>query len=83
MYKIHKKMMSSDSEQIKLPYETMTATDGTQSKKLTVTQYIEKKLLELLVEMIIMDKMSFFTIKRKCFFKFVRTMEPQFSMHSL
>lgn len=60
----------------------MTATDGTQSKKLIVTQYIEK-LLESLVEIIIMDKMPFFTIKRKCFFKFVRTMDPQFSMHSL
>lgn len=62
-----------------MSYETTTALDGTQSKKLTISQYSEKQLRELLVKKIINDEMHFLTVERQGFHNFVNDMKPRFS----
>lgn len=58
-------MATSCIEQTKLSYEIGLTTDGTQSKKLIVPQYSEKKLKELLAETIIMNEMLFLIVEEK------------------
>lgn len=68
--------------QTKLSYETSIAVDGMQSKKLANPQYIEKKLRDMIVEMIIVDEKHFLMVKGRGFHKFVQCLKPLFFMHS-
>ncbi|KAG2712928.1 hypothetical protein I3760_04G148800 [Carya illinoinensis] len=79
-YKIAKGLAAKD--QTKLSYETSTATDGTQLKKMVIPQYNEKMLRDALVEMIIEDEMPFTTVEKRGFRKFIKLIEPRFSLRS-
>ncbi|XP_042979957.1 uncharacterized protein LOC122310142 [Carya illinoinensis] len=64
-YKIVKGLAARD--QTTLSYETSTATDGTQFKKMVIPQYSEKMLRDALAEMIIKDEMPFTTVEKSGF----------------
>ena len=79
-YKIAKGLQATD--QTNLSYQTSTATDGTQTKKLVIPQYSEKMLRDMLAEMIITDEMPFTTVEKRGFRKFLNFVEPRFPIPS-
>ncbi|XP_042948635.1 zinc finger BED domain-containing protein RICESLEEPER 4-like [Carya illinoinensis] len=79
-YKIAKGLAAKD--QTTMSYETSTATDGTQVKKMVIPQYSEKLLRDALAEIIIEDEMPFMTVEKRGFRKFVKLIEPRFPMPS-
>ncbi|XP_042944725.1 zinc finger BED domain-containing protein RICESLEEPER 3-like [Carya illinoinensis] len=70
------------NDQTKLSYEASTATNGTQIKKMVIPQYSEKLVRDMLAEMIIKDEMPFTTVDKRGFRKFVKTIEPRFTLPS-